>query len=456
LLPPSLVDEEGRATFRDLVTIADLLSDAPEFSTFISAITENGLLDTLAGDAPYTVFAPTNDAFLLAQSDMPADMLSVLQMHIVPGRVTVEELGNRLAVSRRAIGTLETLGGATITYQLSADGTIILNGQGISSFTTDVLVDNGVIHYIGNVMLPQREDTVTEFIRTSTDFTILERALEATNMATTLEGEGLFTVFAPTDDAFTDLADRLNITVDELLSDTEALTTILQFHVLDGSFSTSDMVTAFGGQADNVLELATLSGEELTLQATAENELILNGQGINVFLPDVVITNGLIQGIGGVMIPPSLVDENGLPTFGNFNSVMDVLNRDSSSFSSFVGLLEDNNLAPTLSGIGQFTVFAPTNGALLAAQSNLANFDMAEVVGFHVVEGRYTAQDLADLFALEDDNILELTTLSGEELWLQVDDAGTIFLNAQGITAIITDLSASNGIVHAISGVLLP
>lgn len=456
LLPPSLVDEEGRATFRDLETIADLLSGAPEFSTLVSAVTENGLLDTLAGDAPYTVFAPTNDAFVLALGDIPADTLSVLQMHIVPGRMTVEELGNQLAVNGRDVGILETLGGTTITYQLSEDGTVILNGQGILTFTTDVLVDNGVIHYIGSVMLPQREETVAEFISTSTDFTILESALEATNMTSSMEGDGPFTVFAPTDDAFTDLADRLNITMDELLSDTDALTTILQFHVLNGNFSTSDIVTAFGAQDDNVLELSTLGGEELTLQATDESTLILNGQGIDVFLPDVVVTNGLIQGTSGVMIPPSLIDENGLPTFGNFNSVMDVLNRDSSSFSSLVKLLEDNNLASTLSGIGQFTIFAPTNGALLAAQSDIASLDAAEVAGFHVVEGRYSAQDLADLFVLEADNILELTTLSGEELWLQVDDTGTIFLNAQGITATITDLSASNGIVHAISGVLLP
>lgn len=456
LLPPSLVDDEGRATFRDLVTIADLLSDAPEFSTLLSTATENGLLDILAGDAPYTVFAPTNDAFALALGNMPDDVLSVLQMHIVPGHITVQELGNQLAVSRRDIGTLETLGGATITYQLSADGTVILNGQGILTFTTDVFVDNGVIHYIGNVMLPQREATAADFIRASTDFTILESVLETTNMMATMEGADPVTVFAPTDDAFTVLAQRLNITMDELLGDTAALTTIMQFHVLDGNFPTSDLVTAFGSQDDNVLELTTLGGEELTLQATDENTLILNRQGIDVFLPDVAVTNGLIQGTSGVMIPPSLIDANGLPTFGNFNSVMDVLNRDSSSFSSIVGLLEDNNFASTLSGIGQFTVFAPTNGALIAAQSTLAGLDAAEVVGFHVIEGRYTAQDLADLYALEADNILELTTMSGEELWLQVDDAGTIFLNAQGITTTITDLTASNGVVHAISGVLLP
>lgn len=456
LYPPSLLDEDGLPTFRAKETIADLLSGAPDFSTLVTALTENGLLDTLSGEEKYTIFAPTNDAFNLAQGDMPEDVLSVLQMHVIPGRVTIQELSNRLVLSGRDVGTLETLGGTIITYQLTADGTVILNGQGISTFTTDVLVDNGVIHYIGNVMLPQREETVGEYIRTNNDFSTLETALETVDLLGALDGEGPFTLLAPTNDAFTALADRLNITVDDLLANPDVLTSILQFHVIEGESSSSDLITQYGGEDDNVLELTTLGSEELTLQADDDDVITLNRQGIDVFLPDISVTNGVIHGISGILIPPSLRDEAGRPTFGSFKSIMDVLSQDANSFSSLVSLLEENNLAGTLSGTGQYTVFAPTNGALLTAQSTLADADVTGVLQFHIIEGRYTAKELGDLYALEDDNVLELTTVAGDELRLQVDDDGTIFLNAQGITVTVSNLTASNGMVHAISGVLLP
>ena len=458
LLPPSLTDEEGKATFRVKETIADLLGGAPEFTTLVQAVTDNGLLDALAGDGPITVFAPTNDAFLLSQSDMPEDIVSVLSMHVVPGRWTVQALGNQLALDRRDIGTLETLGGTTITYQLTADGAILLNGQGISTFVSDVVVDNGVIHYIGKVMIPQRDNTLGEYIRESSDFTLLETALDTVGLMDALDGEGPLTVLAPTDDAFERLASRLNITVDDMLANPDVLTAILQFHVLEGDFPSADIGTLYQSEQDGVLELTTLGGEELTLQVDDDenNTIILNRQGIDVFLPDVVTSNGRIHGLPGILIPPSLRDENGRPTFGTFRSIMDVLSRDQASFSSLVGLLEANGLAGTLSGTEQFTVFAPTNGALLTAQDELAGADVVSVLQFHIVPGRYTAEDLDDLFDLEADNILELTTISGEELWLQTDDAGNIILNAQGITSTVVNLSASNGVVHAISGVLLP
>lgn len=455
LLPPSLRDDRGRATFRDREYISELLSGAPDFSSFVGALTENALIDTLTTDDDYTVFAPTNDAILRSQSAMAEDPSAVLQMHIVPGRWTVQALSNKLAVERRNIGTLETLGGAVISYQLTADGTIILNGQGISTFTSDVVVDNGVIHYISDIMLPQREETVGEFVRNSTDYTILETILNSTDMMASLDGEGPFTVLAPTDDAFTRLAERLNITVDDLLANPELLTTIVQFHVIEGTFMADDLIAAYSGQDDNVLEVATLGGEELTLQADEEGTIILNKQGIDVFLPDIIVSNGVIHGIPGVLIPPSLRDENGRPTFGSFRSIIDVLNRDAASFSRLVELLQANGLADTLAGTTQYTLLAPTNGALLAAESNMTGSEAA-ILQFHVIPGRYTAKNLADLYALEDDGILELETLGGDELWLQVQPDGTIVLNAQGITVTVKDLGASNGVVHAIDGVLQP
>jgi len=458
LVPPSLRDAEGLPTFRAKETAADLLGGAPEFSTLVQTATDNGLFDALSADGPITVFAPTNDAFLLAQSDMPEDVASVLQMHIVPGRWTVQALGDKLAVERRDIGTLETANGMTITYQLTTDGAILLNGQGISTFVTDVPVDNGIIHYIGNVMLPQRDNTLGEYIRESSDFTILETILDTTDMMSALDGEGPLTILAPTDDAFEALATRLNVTLDDLLANPDVLTTVLEFHVLEGDFPKADIVTLFTAEEDNVLELTTLGGEELTLQVDDDEDstIILNNQGIDVFLPDVVTSNGRLHGLPGVLIPPSLRDEQGRPTFGTFTSIMDVLNRDEASFSQLVTLLEDNGLAAVLSGTDQFTVFAPTNGAILAAQDDLAGADVVSVLQFHVVPGRFTAQDLADLYALEDDNILELVTVNGDELTLQVDDAGNVVLNAQGITTTVVNIGASNGVVHAISGVLLP
>jgi len=130
-------------------TIAGIAAGNPDFSTLVTAVTAAGLVETLSGPGPFTVFAPTNAAFaalpagtvegLLA--DIPA-LTNVLTYHVVPGAVMAADLTEGM--------TAATVQGANVTFTL--DGGAKINGVNI--VTTDIVASNGVIHVIDAVILP--------------------------------------------------------------------------------------------------------------------------------------------------------------------------------------------------------------------------------------------------------------------------------------------------------------
>ena len=130
--------------------IVDIAAGNEDFSTLVAAVTAAGLVDTLKGDGPFTVFAPTNAAFaalpegtvdaLLA--DIPA-LTAILTYHVVAGKVMSGDLTDGM--------TATTVNGADITIGVSADG-VTVNGAKVT--TADIEGTNGVIHVIDAVILP--------------------------------------------------------------------------------------------------------------------------------------------------------------------------------------------------------------------------------------------------------------------------------------------------------------
>ena len=160
------------------------------------------LVSVLAGDGPLTVFAPTNDAFAASGLDQAAldalsaaDAAQIITYHAVSGTVLSSSL---------SAGVVNTV--AELSLVVGTEGGVTLNGGnavvigGATVTTADVTADNGVVHVIDRVLLPP---TVADLARYA-GLTELGAAVEAAGLTETLSGEGPFTVFAPTNEAFPD------------------------------------------------------------------------------------------------------------------------------------------------------------------------------------------------------------------------------------------------------------
>ncbi|TVP84929.1 MAG: fasciclin domain-containing protein, partial [Acholeplasmataceae bacterium] len=293
LLPPA----------EELGTIVDIAVASDDFTTLVAALTEAELVAALQGEGPFTVFAPTDDAFaaLLAELDITAsDLLAfenlseILLYHVVVGSFTAADV---IALTADGPVEVETLSGAMITISV-VDGNVFINDAQV--ILPDVMASNGVIHVIDGVLLPPAEElgTIVDIAVASDDFTTLVAALTEAELVAALQGEGPFTVFAPTDDAFAALLAELDITASDLLA-FENLSEILLYHVVVGSFTAADVIAL---TADGPVEVETLSGAMITISVVDGNVFINDAQ---VILPDVMASNGVIHVIDGVLLPPA-------------------------------------------------------------------------------------------------------------------------------------------------------
>ena len=151
---------------------------------------------------------------------------------------------------------------------------------------------NGMVATI-TVNPAQMNTTVVDIIVNSEDHTLLEAAVGAAGLDDALSAEGPFTVFAPTDDAFTALTEVLDVTVDELLA-YPLLPAVLQYHVVGAEAYSTDLTD---GQ-----EIETLLGEDVTVSITTDGVFINNAQ---VIVADLAADNGVVHVINAVLLPPT-------------------------------------------------------------------------------------------------------------------------------------------------------
>lgn len=276
-------------------TIVDTAIAAGSFNTLVAALQATGLDNVLADpSATFTVFAPTDEAFAaLGQDTIDAllndvDTLSnILQYHVIGG-TAIE--------AKTAIG----LAGTKVTavnndeFALSVnDGNLFVNTSQVVA--TDVTASNGIIHVIDSVLIPpaivENHGTVVDLAVADGRFTTLVAALQATGLDSVLAAhDGVFTVFAPTDEAFAALGQA---TINALLNDTDTLSNILLTHVISGA--TIDSVTAFslsGGSAE------TASGTNVNL-AIRDGSLFINNA--RVVQTDIKAENGIIHVLDAVI-----------------------------------------------------------------------------------------------------------------------------------------------------------
>ncbi len=392
-------------------------------NSLVAGVIQAELLETLQGTGPFTVFAPTDQAFIDAGIDLAAlntpegkaTLSDILLYHVVSGEVPSSAVTECLAAT--------AVNGQSLSFTVG-DG-VMVNDANVT--LADVNTSNGVIHVIDKVLTPT--DTPNDIPRTA-QCTGLHNSLVAgviqAELLETLQGTGPFTVFAPTDQAFTDAG------IDLASLDTPGgkaiLSDILLYHVVAGNVPSSAVTECMSADAVN--------GQPLSF--TVNGGVMVNGA--NVTLADVNTSNGVIHVIDKVLTPTDT--PNDIPRTAECTGV----------HNSLVAGVIQAELLPTLQGNGPFTVFAPTDQAFADAGIDLAALDTVEgkaaltdILLYHVIAGEVPAANVTEC--------LSATAVNGNPLSFTVGANG-VMVNDANVTA--TDVPTSNGIIHVIDKVLSP
>lgn len=394
--------------------------DAGGFGTLLAALGAAGLTDFLGGDGPFTVFAPTDDAFaalpahtieaLLADTDRLTDILTY---HVVAGAVTSDVVVT--------LPSAETLNGASVEITVEG-GSVMVDGASVT--VVDIEATNGIIHVIDAVLLPEPLPTVVDIATGSDDFTTLVAALSAADLVGTLQGDGPFTVFAPTNAAFEALPSGV---VDDLLADVDLLTRVLTYHV------TPDLVTST--EVVGLSTAPTLNGKDIAVSVDGGSVML---DDATVIATDIAAVNGIVHVIDEVLLP---------------EIVFDIVQtaEDAGSFQTLLAALEVADLTGVLEGDGPFTVFAPTDDAFAALpEADLAALladpaSLADVLLYHVIADEVTSAEVVGLTSA--------TMANGDDVAISVAGS-TVVVNDASVVAV--DIAARNGVIHVLDKVILP
>lgn len=281
----------------DEATITDIVANNPSFSMLKAAVVRTGLDEVLASDAEFTVFAPNNDAFGAAGlsnddvENLPVQTLKdILLYHTVTSMVIAADVpaGPNAAV--------ETANGNSI-YLTNNDQGVFVNGVMVNQ--ADIEASNGVIHVIGNVLMPP-VGNIVETAQGNDDLSFLVAAVLRSsegevNVAAVLSGDNALTVFAPTNEAFQNAG--FETIADIEIADPDDLAAILTYHVTSGWVFSSDLI-------DNQ-EVPMLNEETTTIGLSGMPTVMgmNNDEASNIVITNIVTTNGIVHVIDRVLLP---------------------------------------------------------------------------------------------------------------------------------------------------------
>ncbi len=299
-------DDDGNAP-QGPVDIVALAQSNPDLSILVDAVIEAGLADDLMGTGPFTVFAPTDEAFQAvldengwsSAADIPDDLLlSTLLFHVIPGEVKAADLTDTYAKTLATGPNNEAL-----SLLIQVTGGVEFNDEA-TPVATDVEATNGVVHVINKVMgIPN----ILSIASGNDNFSILVDALtdsrHTTDFISVLQGDGPFTVFAPTNDAFQALLDSNNDWNSLADIPIETLDAVLKYHVVNGANVQADQLTD-----DQSIQMLGSGSVTIDLSDGAKIETS-SGQSVNILVGestnDVQGTNGVVHAIDAVLLPGS-------------------------------------------------------------------------------------------------------------------------------------------------------
>jgi len=265
-------------------------------TTLVDLAVKAGLADTLTGEGPFTIFAPSNDAFAALPAELVDTLMAdkellkkVLLYHVVSGEVPSNAASNNIK--------LDSVEGSPLLVNLYLkskyyNGFITINGKRVTN--TDNKADNGIVHIIDGVMMIPQGDLV-DVLAADDRFSTLVTAVKEAGLVDTVKAADAFTIFAPTNEAFAKVPeDALN----SLLADKEALTDVLLRHVKTGFLYSKGIMWA---------ELETAGGEKIASQVFRKGvvKVVSSKDGTRsvgrVIDTDITATNGVVHAIDTVI-----------------------------------------------------------------------------------------------------------------------------------------------------------
>ena len=389
--------------------------------SLVAALTHANLVATLQGTGPFTVFAPTDQAFTdaginLADFDTPeenATLTDILLYHVVAGEVPASAVSDGMVA--------QMVNGQNVNFGVS-NGVVTVGGATVT--TADVLASNGIIHVIDTVLTPPTLDIPATAQTTGIHNSLVAAVVQADLLAT-LQGAGPFTVFAPTDQAFADAG--IDLGALDTPEGKVTLSDILLYHVVSAEVAAGDVTDCMMADAANGQPLSFTVGDSVMVNDAT------------VVATNVVTTNGLIHVIDKVLTPSDTPKD--IPRTAQCTGV----------HNSLVSAVVQAELLETLQGTGPFTLFAPTDQAFTDAGIDLASLDtpegkaaLSDILLYHVVAGEVPSSAVTEC--------MTATAVNGQPLAFTVGT--TVMVN--GATVTIPDVATSNGVIHVIDQVLTP
>lgn len=254
-------------------------------TTLIDKVIEAGVEDVLDHEGPFTLFAPTNEAFASRPEfcdNVP--LKDLIKYHVGKGMSKSASFKNDLLIP-----TLLTRRGVRINLYKN-NKVITANGRIVS--TADLVASNGVLHVLDSVMCAVYKGSAALEIDRCPALSLLAKAINITDLYSVLDGSSLFTVFAPTDSAFRKLPPEV---LDALLKNATALKEVLLYHVVPDIFNRAGL--------ENKQKLKTVQGQSVSVTVTT-NKVLINDA--TLILADATVSNGVVHSIDTVLIPKKL------------------------------------------------------------------------------------------------------------------------------------------------------
>jgi transforming growth factor-beta-induced protein len=445
--------------------IVKLAESVKDLSTLVAAVVAGDLADTLSSPGPFTVFAPTNEAFAalpagtltkLMKPENKKELVDILTYHVLPEEVLSKQL--------KPFQAVKTVEGNLLHVQEWAGKVHV--GSSLESkdlknvIKADNLASNGVVHIIDGVLIPPAATpkpnivklaesvNIVKLAESVKDLSTLVTAVVAADLAGTLSSPGPFTVFAPTNEAFAALPAGTLATLLKPANKAK-LADILKYHVLPEEVLST--------QLKPVQSVTTVEGQKLEVFREWGRVFLResnHAHAKSVIKADNLASNGVVHIIDGVLLPPTPP-----PTPTPKPNIVK-LAESVKDLSTLVAAVVAGDLADTLSSPGPFTVFAPTNEAFAALPAGTLTKlmkpenkkELVDILTYHVLPEEVLSKQLKPFQAVKtvEGKLLHVQALGGKV------HVGSSLESKDLKNVIKADNVASNGVVHIIDGVLLP
>lgn len=402
----------------------NVIAPSPNHTYLEAALIQEGLVGALQNpNATLTVFAPDDQAFTNLATALGTNVAGLLALPNLDDILLYHVLGTTVPSSAVTNGAIVQPLSPTNTLKITATGAgnVYINQAQVTA--VDLTTANGVVHVTNGVLLPV--ETVAD-IAIDNGFTTLVTAVVTAELLPALTNPlSNLTVFAPTNQAFQDIADELGVPVAALLGLPE-LSDILLYHVL-GTEVPSSAVT------NGALVQPLNNANTLKMTVTGAGDVFVNQAQVTAV--DITADNGVVHVLDAVVLPIETVADVAIDN----------------GFSTLVTAVVTAELLPALSDpFSEYTVFAPTNQAFtnLATALNtdlngiLALPNLADILLYHVVGGTVLSTQLT---------AGPVATLEGSDVIVSL--SGGVKINDANVT--IADVGADNGVVHVLDKVIL-